>query len=433
MSLWGALDSRAGPGDGEGVSLAAHPSSARPPEPASLEGRRFLIASAPYGPFSRALARSLESRGGHVERLILNTGDLWDWRRPGGQRHHGSLEAFRRGLAAALEPFTDVIVWGDTSAHARAVLAEARALGLGIWLLENGYFRPDWITLERQGVNAESAVPRDPRAFATVVAVEPKPAPVGRILPWHVLHISRYYLLELLGRPVFPHFRPEYDPSPWRQALGHVGRAARIRRHPARRRVRRLLDERTPFILVCLQRDGDSQLVRHSEFRDNRSFLGAVLDSFADHAPEGLHLVVKGHPLDAGVIDLERMTRDLARARGVGDRVHPLDGGSLAELCRASCGLVVNNSSAALSALGFGTPVKVLGRAFFDMPGLTDPGSLHAFWHHQTPPDPDLFDRFRTWVIENTQINGGFHGPAVRRPTADAIARAMAAASRPAD
>ena len=43
-----------------------------------------------------------------------------------------------------------------------------------------------------------------------------------------------------------------------------------------------------------------------------------------------------------------------------------IDGGNLAQLCRASSGMVVNNSSAALSAMGFKTPVKVLGEAFFD-------------------------------------------------------------------
>ena len=37
----------------------------------------------------------------------------------------------------------------------------------------------------------------------------------------------------------------------------------------------------------------------------------------------------------------------------------------LSQLCRASKGMVVNNSTAALSALGFGAPVKVLGKAFF--------------------------------------------------------------------
>ena len=392
-----------------------------------LAGRRFLIASAPFGPFGRDLARSIERAGGSVQRLILNAGDRLDWLRPDGRVHREPLEAFRDGLGAWISDFSDVIVFGDTSPHARSVMEAAQAQGLRTWILENGYFRPDWITLERNGVNGDSCVPRYPEAYDDVVAREPRPRPVGRILPWHVVHISLYYFVELMGRLAFPHFRPEYDPPPWRQAVGHVQRYLTTRLAGTRSRLRRLLGSGQPFVLVCLQRDGDSQLVRHSPLTTNEAFLERVLDSFAAHADRTLHLVVKGHPLDAGVVDMETRTRRLAARRGVEARTHYLDGGSLADLCRASRGLVVNNSSAALSALGFGTPVKVLGRAFFDMPGLTDTRPLDAFWQAPVPPDPALFARFRTRVIDATQINGGFHGPGVRRATAEALVARFAA------
>ncbi|MEH6699556.1 MAG: capsular biosynthesis protein [Brevundimonas sp.] len=408
------------------MSVFRHPFPAPSPDRGALVGRRFLIASAPFGPFARDLAAAIESIGGEVRRLILNMGDLLDWRRGGGRVHREPFETFRAALPDWIGEFTDVIVFGDTSPHARAVLAEARQRGLSTWILENGYFRPDWITLERRGVNAEGCSPSRPEAYADVEAREPRPVPVGRILPWHVIHISLYYFIELMGRVAFPRFRPEYDPPPWRQAFGHVGRAMKSRRLATRRRIERLLQGDVPFALVCLQRDGDSQLVRHSALPTNVAFLERVLDSFATHAPPDLHLVVKGHPLDAGVDDMEARTGRLAEARGVGARVHYLDGGALADLCRASTGLVVNNSSAALSALGFGTPVKVLGKAFFDMEGLTDQQPLEAFWMNPIAPDPDLFARFRTWVIDNTQINGGFHGPEVRRATALALVRKFA-------
>lgn len=412
---------------GRAVPFSSRSFPALPPDRDALAGRRFLIASAPFGPFGRDLARSIEKAGGSVQRLILNTGDLLDWRRPGGRIHRESLEDFRSGLGAWIGDFTDVIAFGDTSPHARAVMEAARVRGLNGWLLENGYFRPDWITLERHGVNADSAVPRRPEAYDDVRAREPRPRPVGRILPWHVAHISLYYFVELMGRRAFPHFRPEYDPPPWRQAVGHVQRYFMTRLAGTRSRLKRLLGSGRPFVLVCLQRDGDSQLVRHSPLTTNEAFLERVFDSFAAHADGTLHLVVKGHPLDAGVIDMEARTRSLAARRGVAARTHYLDGGSLADLCRASRGLIVNNSSAALSALGFGTPVKVLGRAFFDMPGLTDTRPLDAFWHEPVRPDPALFARFRTRVIDDTQINGGFHGPGVRRATAQALVARFAA------
>lgn len=403
------------------------PSSSPPVrDAAALSGRRFLIASAPFGPFARDLATAIEAEGGMVRRLILNMGDMFDWRRGGRLIHRESFEVFRDSLGDWIDDFTDVIVFGDTSPHARAVLDQGRLRGLATWVLENGYFRPDWITLERAGVNAEGCCPSHPDGYADVVAREHRPRAVGRILPFHVIHISLYYFIELMGRRAFPNFRPEYEPPPWRQAVGHVARCLTVRRGDMRRRLRHMLRTDRPFVLVCLQRDGDTQLVRHSDLPTNEAFLARVLDSFAGHAPTGLHLVIKGHPLDAGVIDMEAQTRRLAEARGVGDRVQYLDGGALADLCRASRGLVVNNSSAALSALGFGTPVKVLGRAFFDMPGLTDPRPLDEFWHDPVPPDPDLFARVRTWVIDNTQINGGFHGPSVRRETALRLIRPLA-------
>ena len=117
-----------------------------------------------------------------------------------------------------------------------------------------------------------------------------------------------------------------------------------------------------------------------------------------------------------------RITRWLAMERGVADRVDFIDGGHLNELCRASRGMVVNNSSAALSALGFHTPVKVLGDAFFDFEGLTDQKPLDRFWSEPTPPDEALFHRFRAHVIAASQINGNYHEPRTQPLAAEGLA-----------
>ena len=92
---------------------------------------------------------------------------------------------------------------------------------------------------------------------------------------------------------------------------------------------------------------------------------------------------------------------------------------------------MVNNSSAALSALGFGTPVKVLGQAFFDFEGLTDQQPLDRFWTSPVAPDPDLFQRFRATVIARTQINGSFHAPGAIDATAARVAEIFAGRGSP--
>ncbi len=44
--------------------------------------------------------------------------------------------------------------------HAKAIKV-AKGLGIGIWIFEEGYLRPYCITFEKDGVNANSSLPRD--------------------------------------------------------------------------------------------------------------------------------------------------------------------------------------------------------------------------------------------------------------------------------
>lgn len=387
--------------------------------------RRFLLVNLPYGAFGRDLAAALRDGGADVGHMVFNAGDLLDRRGPGGiefRGRPGDWPATYRALAPA---WTDVVVYGEGRWQARPALDTAGSRPR-VWILENGYFRPDWITLERDAVAAGSTVlPRTAAAYAGPARQVPEPDPVGPVTRPLVMAVTRYWLAEHF-LPVFPRHDPGFDVPPWRQAAGHLARWLRVtlspRIDPAR------VAARGPFFLVCLQREGDSQLTRHSTLTTNAAFVEAVVSEFADHAPPEVRLVIKNHPLDPGVIDQARGVREAARRYGVAGRVDFIDGGALAPLCRASRGLVVNNSSSALAALGFGTPVKVLGRAFFDFEGLTDQKPLAAFWSAPAAPDPDLFLRFRAAVIARTQINGSFEGPRLRRRTAGRVAQRMLAA-----
>jgi capsular polysaccharide export protein len=54
-------------------------------------------------------------------------------------------------------------------------------------------------------------------------------------------------------------------------------------------------------------------------------------------------------------------------------------------------------------------PTIALGRALYDLPGLTFQGTLDDFWRKIEAPDKSLFRDFRNVVIHTTQINGGFY------------------------
>ena len=388
----------------------------------SLAGRRFLIVSAPFGGFGVALARTLEARGATVQRMIFNAGDALNWRRAGGVVFKAAAEVWAERLAEVAADFTDLLLFGEGGPYNRAVLSATEGLDARVWVLENGYFRPDWVTVELNGVNASSGLPRFRDGYPAPEPVLPEPIPVGRILPHHVVNITAYHVVQTLGAFLFPRHANHYTASPLSQCLGHVRRYLGLATRRASENDVDVIAARGEFFIACLQREGDAQLLRYSQYADNTAFLAKVMTSFAAHAPRNARLVVKNHPLDPGLIDLAAVTRRLVIERGLQGRVDFIDGGKLAQLCRASQGMVVNNSSAALSALGFHTPVKVLGDAFFDFDGLTDQQALDDFWSAPQAPDTALFTRFRAHVIAQSQVNGNFHEPRAIGRTARGVA-----------
>lgn len=382
-----------------------------------LANRRFLLVTLPSGPFARRFSRQLRVAGADVLRVILNGGDLVSWGLTDTLWPRVPRPLWRSWLEWQFfeRSITDVVVFGDTMAFSAEALAVARQSGVGTWVLENGYNRPDWVTLEPTGVNAYSCMSRDPGAYIDVdISVHVPEVPhVGLITPFHILNITSYFTGVVLGSPIFPTYRYPYAVPLWAQIFGHIRRycGSLIRQRERDRQALDVIADPGPFFLACLQREGDSQLIEHSELKTNTAFMTRVIVSFAQSAPAECRLVFKNHPLDPGVENLENRCLAIARKHRIADRVTFLEGGVFAHLARASKGLVAVNSTAAYAALGFGVPVKLLGRAVFDIEGLTDPQPLENFWTSPSAPDDDLFTRFRRRLSLRTQIYGSFHNP----------------------
>jgi capsular polysaccharide export protein len=378
-----------------------------------VQDRRFLFVTAPFGPFARRLAEVLRAEGAQCGRIILNAGDAMDWGRD-ATAYRGGLGGWPSWLARHVgrEGITDLIVYGDSNPYGVAAMDRVRRMGVKIHVLEQGYFRPHWITLERDGVNGSSRLPRDPQFFLQMAKLIP-PAPhveVGRIARTAVFRIIVYHVWAYLGALAYPNFHFPYQDSPLRQARGHIRRyiLQHLRRGRTRAVLKRIAESDAPMFLALLQRPGDSQLTRHSSLKSVAKFIGVVLSSFAENAPPGARLVFKCHPLDPGLDDHGATIDRLARSRGLEDRVFYVDGGDLPSLARKAAGVISINSTASLVSLELGRPTIVLGSAVYDICGLTHQGGLGTFWRGPQPPDPALFQAYRCVMMANTQINGAY-------------------------
>jgi capsular polysaccharide export protein len=396
-------------------------------------GRRILFLGGPFGPFFRRLATCLQDQGAFVLHINMHGGDWWDWGFRNAITYHGTLDDWPAWVADLLrrERITDLATYGDCGLYTRPALDAAKRIGgVVCHVYELGYIRPDWITLDRDGVNGFSSLSRkasDHRHLPVPKAVDGER--IGRLMPYHVLYTILHCIAYYLGKPIFRRYRSGWPSSPLKQAVGYAVRATadRLTARKQRRAERLVLQGREPFYLCALQKSGDSQIRCHSPFRDMVEVIDTVTRSFAYHAPANACLVFKAHPLDYGIEPQEEAVRRAAAEYGLRGRLVFLPTGTLMDLTKKAVGVVTVNSTAGFTALAWGRPTCVLGEAFYRVDDLVAEGDLDRFWREPTAPDMDLYKRFRAQVLALTQINGSYYAPKGRRMALPEAARRMLA------
>lgn len=394
--------------------------------------RVFLFLQGPSSPIFRKIADLLERYGHACLRINLNVGDQIFWRRKGAYNYRGKSEDW----SAYLERFigvhqvTDMILLGEERPYHQAATAAARRAGVAIAIVEMGYLRPDWLTLERDGMSSNSHFPAN--AVHIVEAARNLPEPDWR------KHYSQTFLADasydlLYNLPnvflwfLFPHYRRHAIFHPLAEYAGWIRRLLTDKRRSAEAEetVRALLSEHTPYFVYPLQLETDFQLRAHSPFHSQKDAIDEVMRSFAAHAAEDHRLVFKVHPLDNDLIAWRKFIDEKATALGLTKRVFYLDGGNLDVLADASAGMVTVNSTAGLHALKQGRPVKVLGTAVFDIAGLTDPQPLEDFWQRPTAPDAEVSTAMFRLLAASIQVRGNLYSKAGTDAGALAIAERL--------
>lgn len=378
---------------------------------ADLSGRRLLLLQGPAGPFFARVAQQLRHAGATISKVNFNGGEDLYYREP-------EVIPFRASLDDWPDFFEDVVkrrkidgivLFGDCRPLHRSAIERARQLGVEVYVFEEGYLRPDFVTLERDGVNGHSRIPRDPSFYGSETPkAEPALEPIKHAFIKSALHTICYASAAAILKDRYPFYRHHRDIRPAAQArLWFRGTVRRVV-HTVRDRevaARLKAQQMPPYFFVPLQVHLDSQLL-HSRFATINEFIRDVVGTFAQHAPKDHALLLKLHPMDRPYSDYSTDVEALRLEYGLGERLLYVDVINLPAALRGARGTIVINSTVGLSSLTHGTPVKCLGRAIYDMPGLTHQGSLEEFVRDPGAVDRQLYRRFRQWLRENNQLNG---------------------------
>jgi capsular polysaccharide export protein len=294
-----------------------------------------------------------------------------------------------------------------------AAVGVCRDLHIPVHVFEEGYIRPDWVTLELGGVNGHSTLPRDPawyRAEAAALPPAPEHHPVPSSFRRRATEGVLYNAADVLTRWRYPYWE---NHRPWHPLVEGMGWTRRLmRRKVAAARTQEVLAaleaSGDPYVIFPLQLDSDAQIRLHSSFAGIADALRLVIASFAANAPPEMRLVVKEHPLDNGVRDWRHETAALAELYGVTERVDYLEGGDIVAVAQRSRGMVTINSTSGTLALALNVPVIALGEAVYDIDDITYQGALDDFWRDPGKPDAETFAAFRRVLIDRCLVAGGF-------------------------
>ena len=392
--------------------------------PAASEAQ-FLFLQGPHGPFFSQLGKMVQAAGAEVWRLGFNVGDQRFW--PRGSSYIGFAAAPEDWPATlrdilAEKNITDLVLYGDTRPVHKQAVEIAKELGLTVHVFEEGYLRPYWVTYERGGSNGHSrlmqmSVADMQKALARAEAEVPEAPGHWGNLREHVFYGALYHAYVLFGNRRYRHYQSHRDITVAQEFRLYLKSLVLMPWHWFDRVVatQRVKWGGFPYHLALLQLEHDASFRDHSPYASMAEFVEVVIEGFASSARRHHHLVFKAHPLEDGRVPLRHEIRRLARKHGVQDRVHYVRGGKLAYLLNNARSAVSVNSTAAQQVLWRGLPMKTFGSAIYDKPEFVSRQSLEDFFALPSRPDSRAYRDYRLYLLETSQVAGGFYSARGRR------------------
>ena len=385
----------------------------------------------------------LRAAGATVWRVGFNAGDRAFWfGAPGYIPYRGKSEDWADTFTSIVsdKAITDIVLYGDTRAiHAQAV-AIAKESGLRVHVFEEGYMRPYWVTYERGGTNGHSrlmdlSIPEMQKALALSDLEVPTPPSHWGDMRHHVFYGALYHWFVMFRNREYRNFARHRELPVAAEAWLYTKRLLLMPLIALDRRIAtmRIRYGGFPYHLVLMQLEHDSSFQMHSPFDRMEEFLAVVMKGFAKGTPRHHHLVFKAHPLENGRSPLRKIIKELAEKHNVSNRVHYVRGGKLAQLLDNARTAVTVNSTAGQQVLWRGIPLKVFGKAVYSKPEFVSEQPLAKFFAEPTRPNSKAYRDYRRFLLETSQVPGGFYAARGRRQLLRQVVDMMLASEDPYD
>ena len=396
--------------------------------------RSFLFLQGPHGNFFKQLSRKLNSFGYTTYSICFNGGDAVDKQVSINTYYYFKpreyFSSFFRNIIIEKQ-ITDVFLYGDKRYYHTIAIEICKSINANIWVFEEGYLRPGYITLEKNGVNSNSNIPAiynewlskqkhhssDCNNCSDIVFDEN-----DDILKNPMKTRVKYTIINYLGLwflyPLFPFYKWHRDKGFTSEILGWINK--KCSDFVSQKKKKNITEKLTKmeYFAFPLQLSSDAQIKCASSFRDVSESVEKVISSFAIHADAKYHLIIKLHPLDNSFFSYRKFVNNLAQSFSIENRIHFITDANSNDFIDNCLGTVVINSTMGILSLYKGKPTITLGNAIYANIGLATSAItngvfnekiLNKFWNSRKLPSKSCVNSFFKILKNNAILLGNFY------------------------
>lgn len=376
-----------------------------------FNNENILFLQGPLGPFFKRFSKYL-NKNNKIYKINFTAGDFIFY--PSKYNYKGSLNNLKSYLDNfyKLNKITCIILFGDTRPIHEIAINLAKKLNIKIYVFEEGYLRPNYITCEMTGVNANSLMSKNKNDYKKLNTYKENSKLFKSSFKIMAFYALIYYTFSII-------FQVFYNNKNYHRPL-NIMELFRWFRHFYRKAKYSILEKNVDnlakkyskkYFLAVLQVHNDSQIKKHFKDKGMKKFIVKTIKSFAKNRANNNVLIFKHHPLDIAYTDYSNIINELTKRLGINDKVFYIHRGNIPNLLKNAKGCICINSTVGMQALYHNCPTIVLGNAIYNIDGLVYKNDLDSFWQnaHNFVSNYNLYLKFQGYLLKNNQYNANFY------------------------
>ena len=397
----------------------------------------ILFIQGPIGPFFKKLAQLCERNGSNTYKINFTLGEKIFFYGKNTLLYRQGIDEWANFLHKYLikERIQQIFLLSDARPIHDIAIKIAKELKIEVIVFEQGYMRPNRITVERFGVNGNSNIFNNIQRIKDYANTSKKIEFNHSFYEKYVrsciklpIYITLYVNLMLLTKFINKKY---YELTPYnltnRNILKQYSQGFLIilkkifmplenliNCPKSKSNIKWVKNNSKNFFLLILQLPDDYQIQRDSNFNDMYEVINKVLLSFKGNTKKKMKLMIKHHPSDKIYNNYSAYIKKCCHELNIPTtRIKYICDIHLPTCLKHALGCVTVNSSVGFSSILHNTPLCCLGKAIYNIPGLIYQEDLDSFWNdaENFKIDRELFFRFKNYVDYETQITGpGFWG-----------------------